>query len=422
MLFGVKKYIFSKLQLLGKRFGFDLGYFAVNGFWVTLNQVIGIISALAVSAVFARYTSKEVYGQYNFLLSIFAIISIVSIPGLNTSVLRSIARGFDGVYRKSMKYRFLWSLLGTPILLAVGWYYFYENNELGIAIMLSSLIFPTYFTLDMWAVFLHGKKKYKLFSILNTIKTLVINSTLIIAIFLKVDFPILFFSYILSWTICNTVIYFYTKKEIVNDTYEDSWKKSGLQLSSISFMSIVYNYLDKVLVGVFLPIEYLAVYAIATGITGNVRNLFKSVISTIYPKVYETNPNALFNIFKKILPKAITIISGMVFIIALVIPYIIRFLFSDKYDDAVLYAQVYLVIIPFATVVNILYSYFISIKKESFLLTVYNIGIVINMIFFFIAIPLWEIWGAVLSSLLYQVILSLIYVYFWFRYRDFELK
>ncbi len=417
MFFKAQKYIYAKAQNLGKRFGFDLAYYMVNGFWVTLSQVVGITASVAVTVAFARFATKELYGQYSFLMSVFTTVSIITIPGLNTSVLRSIAQGFDGVYKKSVRYRFIWSLLGTPILLAIGWYYFYKSPNLGLAIMLSSLVFPFYFTLNLWAILLQGKKDFKRVSIFVILKTVVSSVAVIISIFYKASFPVIFFSFIGGFTLTNILVYFLTIKQLTNEKEEFSWKKSGLKLSSISLTSLIFDYLDKILIGIFLPIEYLAVYSIATGITGSIRNLFKSLVSTIYPKVFEMDVKQLFGIMQKMLLKTVLGVSIAVGVIILVIPYLIRFLYSDKYDDAIVYAQVYLVIIPFATVVNILYSYFIAIKKENFLLSVYNIGVVLNIILFLIAIPIWELWGAIFSSLIYQIILSSLYVFYWVKYR-----
>ena len=83
--------------------------------------------------------TREVFGEYQFVLSVLAIISILSIPGLNISLIRSVARGYEGDYKKVVKVSFKWSLLGVPVLLMVGsYYYLHQRQLLGIALMISS--------------------------------------------------------------------------------------------------------------------------------------------------------------------------------------------------------------------------------------------------------------------------------------------
>ena len=42
------------------------------------NQVFTILLGILLSVIFARLTSKELFGEYNFLNSVIAIVSIVA--------------------------------------------------------------------------------------------------------------------------------------------------------------------------------------------------------------------------------------------------------------------------------------------------------------------------------------------------------
>lgn len=141
--------IFILSRKYGRKFGLDLPYFVKNGFWVILRQGVGAITGLALSVAFARLATQEVFGQYQFILSILSIVSILSIPGLNTSIIRSAARGCDGDYKEVVRVSFIWSLLGVPALLIIGgYYYIYQSHPLGIALMISSIFFR-FFTLPI---------------------------------------------------------------------------------------------------------------------------------------------------------------------------------------------------------------------------------------------------------------------------------
>ena len=73
----------TKINEYGKRYQIDLAYAIKNEFWVYLRLGISLIIGLAVTVAFTRLAPKEVFGQYNFILAILAIASLLSIPGLN---------------------------------------------------------------------------------------------------------------------------------------------------------------------------------------------------------------------------------------------------------------------------------------------------------------------------------------------------
>lgn len=143
----------TKVSEYSKRYQIDLAYVIKNEFWVYLRLGTSLITGLAVSVVFARLASKEVFGQFNFILAILAIVSIASMPGLNAAILRSTARGNEGNYKQAVNKRFLWSFLGIPALLAVGaYYYYYDTQIIGICLMISSIFFPLVFAPDRKSV------------------------------------------------------------------------------------------------------------------------------------------------------------------------------------------------------------------------------------------------------------------------------
>ncbi len=62
-----------------------------NIFWSNVNQVVMTVFALVVSILLTRLGSKELYGQYLFILGVFGLFSIISIPGVGICILRTAA-------------------------------------------------------------------------------------------------------------------------------------------------------------------------------------------------------------------------------------------------------------------------------------------------------------------------------------------
>jgi len=176
----------NRIDEYGKKYQIDLAYAIKSEFWVYLRQGILLITGLATLMAFARLAPKELYGHYNFLLAILAIASIVSVPGLKSAVLRSVARGNEGSYKAAVKTSFLWSLLGIPALLSIGTYYYYYNTQIiGICLMMSSIFFPFIYAPNTWDSFLLGKKRFDLTALYGSIQTLVNSSAIITVLFLN---------------------------------------------------------------------------------------------------------------------------------------------------------------------------------------------------------------------------------------------
>lgn len=124
----LKNKIYNLSLIYGNKLGLDLPYFVKNGFWMTLRQIVDLLSGLAISIAFARLATKEVFGQYQFIIAAFSIAGILSLPGLNISILRSVSRRCDGDYKRAVRTSFRWSLLGVPLLLIFGAFYFFFGN------------------------------------------------------------------------------------------------------------------------------------------------------------------------------------------------------------------------------------------------------------------------------------------------------
>lgn len=397
-----------------KQYKQDYAVFIKNTSWTSINQVFTILLGVLLTIIFARFTSKELFGEYNFLNSIIAIISIVAIPGLNTSMLRSISRGMDGVYIKAVKLSLMWSLLGVPILFLIGCYYYFFNNPIiGLALFIASIFFPLIYAPNNWIALLQGKKRFDIFAKYSIIQSIIRTSAILFAIFSgPTNLIIIFLSFLVSGAVTNVLFFFKSKHYIENNEEENGWKKSGYKLTFNDFVDLSYDNLDKILIGIFLgPVE-LAVYAIAVSIVSALKGSLIQIITVISPSVYAMEKKTLKSILKKTLPSIILLNIIFMLIVILVLPFIINLLYSQKYDDSIFIAQVYSITIPLAIIMAVLSTSLISLKEENMLLISRLIGFIIMLILYIILIPIFGIMGAILASILYYIILCILQYYY----------
>lgn len=386
----------------------DLNYFIKNGFWVTLYYFCSFAFSILLMIFFTRFTTKEVFGEYNFLLSIVGLLFIFSIPGLNTSVLRSVARGKDGAFVKSVKLSFKWSLLAVPLILIIGsYYFFFEEKIIGIGLFILAPVFPFFYAPNTWIALLKGKSKFDLFAKYSIIQSLIMTSSIILIIFVgKGSLIPIFVTYLIIQIIFNFVYYFKSMKFINNDNEEEGWKKSGYKLSILEFISTSYNYLDKIIIGILLGPISLAIYVVATFLITPLQVLISENLKILYPKLFNMEKELLIPTMRKFIFKTLLSVILLTLILIYLAPTLITTLFSQNYADSIIYSQFYLLTVPLALIMNITNTILIALKLENSIIRFRLIGLMIIVALYSILIPYLGIWGAVLSSILYYLILS----------------
>jgi len=418
MIQGIKCKIFEISQKWGKKIGLDLSYFVKNGFWMFLKQIVVMISGMAVSIIFARIASKEIYGNYQFFVSIFSVVSIISIPGLNNSVVRSVSRGNDGDYSVVVKESFFWSLIGVPILLILGAYYFHISKSLGLSLMVSSIFFPFFYAPNTWNAFLQGKKKYSKITLYSSVQAIVNALATIAILFLYKDnlFIIILF-YLLSFTLLNIYYYFKSLKFVENSKKEDDTINYGFFLTKMNFLEMIAENFDKLIVGIFLSPTALATFSIISMIPIKTRLMLKSMMVVVFPKMTSDSFSLAEFLTKKkkilYLFSAIIIISGIAYYF--LIDKVNYLFFGKQYAEYYEYSKYFFIfiIICIPSIFLNWYSQAKKIKKAILyanpIYFIIKSSIVISFVYF------WGLLGAVIAYNLNAVLLFLIYLFLYKR-------
>lgn len=283
----MKEYLLDQTKKFGDRFGLDLPYFLGNGFWVVCRQMVGALSSLSVSVALAHLASQDVFGQYQFIFSVLSIVAILALPGLNTSLLQSVSRGNDGDYAVSVRKSFLWSIIGVPILAIIGLcYYVYSNQSIGIGFLVASIFFPFFYSLNLWDGFLQAKKLFRLTSIFSMFQS--ISSALLLlatTYYFHASLSIMIFTYLAIHVLFNVFFIYKSLHHAENSKKDDSTIPFGLFLTKLSILGTIASNLDRVIIGMFISMETLSVYAVGTLFVIQVFELVKAFLSTVAPKI-----------------------------------------------------------------------------------------------------------------------------------------
>lgn len=342
-------------------------YFLRNSVWVGIRELVTICLGLLTMAIVARVVPKEVYGRYQLILSILATISILSIPGLNTAIIQSVARKFDGSYRKAVRTSFKWSLLGSLIIAATGLYlHFYKQSPVGIPLAISSFFFSFLYAPNTWESFLQGKAKFKIITKYLTIKNFVCSSFFILTISL---FPsnllVITISFLFINSIVNLLLYKNSLKYIKNVKVDHKTIPYGFFITRISIIGIISTHLDKIIIAIFIgPVE-LAIYAIGINLIKKITSLLKGFLSIASPIISKKNTLSKKNY------SIIFIISLVASIfLYLLIPFFVNILLSNKYADSIPIIKTIVLFLPFFAIGALYKNHFtLFVKNKKILRT-----------------------------------------------------
>ena len=389
----------TKINEYSKRYQIDLAYVIRNEFWVYLRVGISLIVGLAVSVAFTRLASKEVYGQYNFILAVLAIASLLAIPGLNTALSRSTARGNEGNYRQAVKTKFLWSLLGIPALLGAGAYYYYYNAQIiGTCLMMSSIFFPFIYAPGAWDSFLAGKKRFDLAAKYGSAQSGISAAAIIGILFLNANHLVLILAaYLIANSFLACLLYRRSLRYIENEAKDNECQKYGYFLTTTNIVGTLAGNIDKILIGILLGAPELAIYAIAVVIPTKIKDLLKLVWAPFTPKISEQGTRMWEVVAKAkglIVPLALIVLGGSL-LYWLFIDDIIPLLFSAKYLEAGMYSKVLLLMMLLAIPTQFLGTFTVAKKKTKSIVLGYHIFPFVKLLIMSGFIYQWGIWGAI---------------------------
>jgi O-antigen/teichoic acid export membrane protein len=133
-----------------------------KGSIIAAGRIVALIASFAVVTVMGRYVPREIIGTYNFVIATLAIISISTFPGMNSAIMRAVAKGYDGTVRRVMQLSRRGGMVGSLITVCVGIFFLVTHSTtLGVTfIVVAPFISLTdtfhLFTMNYW----QGKRQF----------------------------------------------------------------------------------------------------------------------------------------------------------------------------------------------------------------------------------------------------------------------
>jgi O-antigen/teichoic acid export membrane protein len=374
-----------------------------NIFWSNVNQAVMTAFALVTSVAFARLggeTGKELYGQYLFMLAMFGLFGVVSVPGLRAVIFRTTAQGYEGVYRRATRFSFFCSLLGIPLLVITGiLVYLFKTRILGIGLITVALFFPFEISLQNWMLFLKGRSDFRRLAFYNSIKFFINLLVVVASIVFTGNIIVILVAYFLVSSGFNIFYHLKVVNSLKNDEVDPDWKRQGFALTILDLSTVIFGRVDIVLIGALLPFGEVAIYGLVMKFVGVFLEGIRSTMEAIAPNLFQSKKITIGYFYKFFLLSFLLPI-----ILYPIIKYPVLFLYGREFSEVVGLSRLYVVIIPFYFL-NTIATYFLIKYKLNREINLSRITSMIAVVVLYATlIPLYGILGGVISSMLYFVI------------------
>jgi O-antigen/teichoic acid export membrane protein len=401
---GLQERLYRLLRWSEKYTKTDMVYLFTSGVWGNLgNTAISLFSFLLYVA-FAHFLSKEAYGTYQYLLALAGIVGTFTLTGMNTAVTQAIARGYEGVFKKAMllQYRYnIVPMLGAWVFAV--WYFAHGNYTLGVGLFLIGVGTPLLNTFNTFGAIFAGKKDFRRGFLYNFCGNVpYYASMMLVAYFYNAPVPLLLAN-LLSQTLATYVLYRRALKVYpLNDVDDPQTLNYGKHLSIMNVLGGIITQLDSVFVFHYLGAVDLAIYSFATAVPERLSSFFKFIPNAALPKfAVKTDEEIRRNIWRR---TGIGLLAGaVVAAIYIVLAKVFFMLFFPAYMDAVIYSQVYAIMIVAS--IGSVFPIALTAKRRIKSLYIFSIAIPITQLLLqFVGVYFYGLWGLIAAKVAFWFI------------------
>lgn len=381
----------------------DMVYLAKGGSALGIGQAVSSLAAFLLSIAFANLFPKEAYGTYRYVLSVIGVIGAFSLTGMDAAIAQAVARGLDGTLRKGFREMFLWTLGTAALALAVGVYYFLNDNAtLGWSLLIAALAMPLLKSARLYNGFLIGKREFARKALYDALYDVIPAAAIAGALALSHSPVVVLGTYFISYAVVASALYRRTAS--THDALgpaDENVTRFSFHLSAMNVVGTISSQIDKVLTFHYLGAIQLAIYAFALALPQQLRQIQKHIATLILPKFSASSFEA---IRASVGRKALLLFLAMT-VIALAYIASAPFIFDTffpRYAESVRYSQLFSLVL--LTAPSMLFKQALIAHKRTRELYAINTTLpIIKIAALLIFVPRFGIIGAILTLIVTEV-------------------
>ncbi len=382
-------------------------------------RVLGTIIALVSIGFVTRYLGKEFFGEYITIITFVYTFSVFADLGLYSLLVRDISR--PGVDEKKIVSD-IFSLRVVSLIVAffvaiIAGYFFPYSTHVKNGIIIGAFSFLFFSSSQVLVGVFQKYLKMRVLAIAELSGRFI--HLLLILLFVYLDLGFLWIVVALvSGSFINFLITFFSARKLIPFSFRIdfvSWRKIIKEALPIAFSIVfvlIYFRLDAILLSVMKSPTDVGIYGIAYKVLENIifiPAVFVGLIMPLLSKYAVHNIDKFKFIFQKtfdiLVLAALPIVAGL---ILLAKPIILLIGGSEFTGDASLVLQ----ILAFAIGIIFLGSLFgnsiIALGKQKKAAWIYASGAIFNIIANIIVIPKYSYFGAALTTIFTEIIVTLL--------------
>jgi Membrane protein involved in the export of O-antigen and teichoic acid len=400
-----------------RTFNYETRTITANVVISLMNTIVSMIFPLITYPYISRVLHVDNIGAVNFGTSIIEYFGVFAAFGISGFAIRNGAavRNDSVKLLKLVSQVFSINVITTfiSVLSLLGmllWSKQLENYRTIILIQSLTLIVSP-LTLE-WLYSIYEDFLY------IAIRNLMVRILCLIAIFAFVknesDVYIYVFISSVSTVITSIINFVHSRKYIyISFTFKNDWcvhKKSLIIFLINSISSTIYLNSDKTMLGIFCGDQFVGLYTTATNIYMIVKRIVAAGVTVTIPRLsfYFQDDMDRFNSlvtkgFKTIIFVTLPMASGL----TILAPETVYIISGKGYENAKTPLIVLAVAIIFASIANLCSNgVLLSQKKENIVMRCTILSSIVNIIFNFVMIPLFQETGAAITTLLAEIIMA----------------
>lgn len=382
-----------------------------NALWMVFDKVFVLGLNLLVTIYVANYFGKDTYGNFQYAISIVAVIEIL-VTFVDARVVKKLYQCTSPqvvVYNATIS-RVIFSAISVIIGVVVA---VVSNRGNQYSILLVLLIVNSIITNIKFGMVNRFEYVLKSKRVVIAADFAALISSILQIIAVKMSMNIITIAVIvLLSSIINLIVVYYQYRvcfpgsgnTYFSPTIIKSMIKESAPLAIAASCAIIYSRSDSIMIGSILSVAEVGVYSIALKIVSVIQIMITPIRESVYPKMIELYSSNKAEYARRYVQ--ITSIMTWVYILGvsmslLVLPYAFHFL-SIEYAEAYPIYRIYVIGTYFMYNAILRAGHFTLVNKGSILMWSQIFSVILNVILNYFGIMIFGLYGAAIATVITQ--------------------
>ena len=396
------------MQSFWRFFKLDAPYLMSGGAWTSLSFLVSALASLTTMVAFGNLLPRDTFGTYNYLLSLGASLSFLTLSGASPAVMRAVARGYESVIPAALRMQLKYNAGAMAIILMASLYYGYMGNSLfAISLAILVLAYPVAESFHIYKSVLTGRKRFDTLTKATSAVSLIGAVITVVTLILTDNILILIAIYTAMSLIPNIIIY----RRVAGNVEESGpdneqvkeMRRTSFHFTGAGIIGIIASYIDKIILFQVAGPVALAVYGFALAGPERFKSLIKNWGSIALPRLAQKSLGQVRQVIYKHIAFSLLVGISLTIIYWLIAPILFK-LFLPLYLDSILYSQVMaisLITVPISVYIGSVFA------SQNMLRATYTLNFgnhIARIALFVVCGYLWQIWGLVAASIISSLI------------------